>query len=425
MNSQIFCPLCHWVAKPQTIPIRCPRCDEQSLLKLRHYIPLIWEDNNTLSNYLPWIVGDRSCQTTVSIFRMKELEQWVGMDQVWILFSGFWPEQEGYLTSASFKELDAISLFEWIKIAYKNKVLLSSSAGNTGRALYHVALALGEPVIIVIPDNAVKEFWIPNQANGNITPFLISVRNGTYQDAINLANRLSIELSSEIVTSGGVHNIARRTALAFPYYYGVMKTKEVPKHYFQAVSSAAGAIGAYDVNSELIRMKYTHKRTAIHMVQNHPFNPIVDAWNSATHELKKLSPIKVKQFHDKIYAKVLSNTNPPYHNKGGIHEVLSSSGGAAYSVSNQEVKQAQQKWHKFATVSLDPAALVALAGLVKAVKSGAVQQHESVMLHLTGGGLEQSINANKLRQIVPNVSVEKIQVNHAIAEVRRYLSTIR
>jgi len=425
MDFQIFCPLCHWVAKQQAMPIHCPKCDTQPLLKLRNYLPLLGGDNNTLSNYLPWIVEGRAYQSSVSVFRIKALEQWIGVDKVWILFSGFWPEQESDLTSASFKELDAISLFEWAKIVNKNKVLLSSSAGNTGRALYHVALASGEPVIIVVPDNAVKEFWIPNQAKGNITPFLITVRNGTYQDAINLANKLSSELCSEIITSGGVHNIARRTALAFPYYYGVMKTKEVPDHYFQAVSSAAGAIGAFDVNSELIRIKYTNKRTAIQMVQNHPFNPIVDAWNLTTYQLKKLSPIEVKQFQDKICAKVLSNTNPPYLNKGGIYDVLNLSGGGAYSVTNQEIEQAQQKWHTFTTVNLDPAALVALAGLVKVVKSGVVQQHESVILHLTGGGLEQSINRNQLRQVIPDICVEKTQINHAIAEVSRYLSTVR
>ena len=203
-----------------------------------------------------------------------------------------------------------------------------------------------------------------------------------------------------------------------------MKAKEVPNHYFQAVSSATGAIGAYEVNSELIRMKYTDKRTAIHMIQNYPFNPIVDAWHSTTNELKKLSAVEVKQFYDQIYAKVLANTNPPCHNKGGIYEVLSSSNGDAYSVTNQEVKPAQQEWQTFATVNLDPAALVALVGLIKAVKSGTVQKHESVMLHLTGGGLEQSINVNNLKPVIPDISVENTQVSHAITRVRHYLSTI-
>ena len=124
MNFQIFCPLCNWIATPQTIPIYCPRCNKQSLLKLRNYLSLPTCNSHNLNNYLPWNGGEKAYQPTVSIFQMRELEQWIGVAPIWILFSGFWPEKKSHLTSASFKELDAISLFQWRRIIYKNIVRL-------------------------------------------------------------------------------------------------------------------------------------------------------------------------------------------------------------------------------------------------------------------------------------------------------------
>ena len=62
-----------------------------------------------------------------------------------------------------------------------------------------------------------------------------------------------------------------------------------------------------------------------------------------------------------------------------------------YAVSNEEAGEAGRLFESLEGCDLDPAAEVALAGLVRAVAQGKVRRKESVLLNLTGGGARRLV----------------------------------
>jgi cysteate synthase len=422
MRYQIACPNCHWIAPENTLPVFCPNCQKTALLKLTDFLPKSCHSGLSLYEYLPWFEQRGGVDASIGVFRLPKLEDCLGLSPVWIIFSGFWPAKNASLRSATFKDLEACSMIAWARQWHPGKVLLVSSAGNTGRAVFHGAVCAQQPAIIVVPESALEAFWIPDVSRP-ILPLIIAVSDGCYQDAMDVGKLIGAHFPEQVVETGGVYNVARRAAAGFPYFLGCMHIEDIPDHYVQSVASSIGAIAAYEVNTELIKAQgFAPKITKLHIVQNSPFTVITDAWNKGKKEIDKLSAHEIQRLSSLITAKVLSNASPPYSVVGGLYDTLVATQGCAYAVENNEIEDVRLLWESVAKIDLDPAALVTLVGLKQAVQQGHIRQGELVLLHITGGGLKKAIDRLMLTRASAFVKVGKDDVNGIIDAVHQYLT---
>jgi cysteate synthase len=68
-------------------------------------------------------------------FRSAGLGRALGLTQLWVSFSGYWPERGAALASCTFKELEAAAIAARLDAAgCSDRVVVVASAGNTARA---------------------------------------------------------------------------------------------------------------------------------------------------------------------------------------------------------------------------------------------------------------------------------------------------
>jgi cysteate synthase len=124
---------------------------------------------------------------------------------------------------------------------------------------------------------------------------------------------------------------------------------------------------------------------------------------------------------DEINAKVLSNRKPPYAIKGGLFDALSENGGSIMGITNKEAAAAGELFLQLEGNDLEPAAAVAVASLMKAVKENLVDKKSTIMLNITGGGIEKFKSEHSICYLTPEkvfpIHGDPEEVKRQIAEM--------
>ena len=168
----------------------------------------------------------------------------------------------------------------------------------------------------------------------------------------------------------------------------VLEIGRIPDYYFQAVGSGTGAIAAWEANKRFIRDGRFGKNLMKLMVsQNIPFTPIYDAWRADSRDMLPLDENVARGQVEEMCAKVLSNRKPPYSLKGGLYDALKATGGDVLLASNEEAFEAKAIFEKLEGIDIEPAAAVATATLIQAVRDRRVENEAVIMLNITGGGI--------------------------------------
>jgi cysteate synthase len=334
------------------------------------------------------------------VFRSVRLGSRLGLERLYIGFSGYWPEKKARLSTCSFKELEALSICARIP-RREQRTMIISSAGNTGRAFLQIASEQGIPVCVVVPESALPAMWITTAKHPNV--ILAALQGGAdYSDAIRLASVLSA--LPECYAEGGARNVARRDGMGTVVLAAAEAMGEIPRHYVQAVGSGTGGIAAWEMSLRLLADGGFGRRTMrLHFVQNEPFTIMTDAWNSGSRELPQLPAAEARQRIGRLHSPVLSNRNPPYGLRGGVYDALTATCGAMYAVSNSEARQAGDLFTETEGCDLDPAAEVALAGLIQAVNRGNISAGETVLFNATGGGYRQLAAERQALRLDPDI----------------------
>ena len=165
------------------------------------------------------------------------------------------------------------------------------------------------------------------------------------------------------------------------------KIGRIPDYYFQAVGSGTGAIAAWEANKRFVADgRFGSYLMKLMVSQNAPFSLMYDAWKAGSRALLPLDDVAREQVKE-MCAKVLSNRKPPYSLKGGLYDALVATGGDMLLVTNEEAMEAQKLFEKLEGIDIEPAAGVALASLMQAVKEQRVEEDAVIMLNITGGGV--------------------------------------
>jgi cysteate synthase len=135
--------------------------------------------------------------------------------------------------------------------------------------------------------------------------------------------------------------------------------------------------------------------------QNIPFVPIHDAWKAGSRSMLQLDDELARRQVEEIDAKVLSNRKPPYPIFGGLFDAMNDAGGDVLLATNEQARAAAQLFNETEGNDIHPAAAVATATLIEAVKNGNVEKDAIIMLNITGGGEQKFKAENDLFNLKP------------------------
>ena len=337
------------------------------------------------SRYAEWMpisrVLRKSCAPVT--YKSKGLAQFLGLENLYITFSGWNPRIGAKMRTGSFKETEAYSVLARME-ADEKRILVVQSAGNTARAFAQVCSDNRIPIVICVPQDNLHDLWFRRKLNKCVK--LVAVPHGCdYYDAIALGEKLAT--NPHFMLEGGAKNIARRDGMGTTVLSCVEKMGRIPDAYFQAVGSGTGAIAAWENAYRLGEDgRFGENKMRVYVAQNDPFTLMYDSWKAGSRALVDLSPEEGRRQAEAVLATVLSNRKPPYSLAGGLFDVLKASGGDFYLASNNDIIYWLLQFRNREGYDLLPAACVAVTALAKAVREGAVKKDEYIMLNCTGGG---------------------------------------
>lgn len=333
--------------------------------------------------------------------KSKKLGEYLGLDKLYITFSGYYPEVGVNMTTCSFKETEAYSVCARFSGENQGKVLVVASAGNTARAFAKVCSENNIPLLLSVPEDNLDALWFEKPLN-DCVKLVCAKKGGDYFDAINISN-LALG-SNKFYAEGGAKNIARRDGMATTMLSATTTIGQIPDYYFQAVGSGTGAIAAWEANMRLIADgRFGTTKTKLMVSQNYPFIPMYDAWKADSRAMLEYNDDQARKDAETIDAKVLSNRKPPYSIVGGLYDALKDSDGDMFIATNRELEEAADLFEKLEGIDIYSAAGVAVASLIKAVKDGLVDKDKIVMLNITGCGEKRMQKGKELFYLKPTI----------------------
>ncbi len=382
-------------------------------LTLRDDLPGLWK----FIDWLPVKEPLRGSGEKPVTYRSEGLARELGLENLYISFSGYWPERGARMTTCSFKDLEAPPTVERMIERNDDQILVVASAGNTARAFAQAASAARLPLVLVVPSTGLDRLWISEKPGEEIC--VISV-NGDYTEAIDLAGRLAARRG--FVGEGGARNVARRDGMGVVMLDGALSMRALPEHYFQAVGSGTGGIAAWEASIRLIEDgRFGQALPKLHLAQNLPCAPIYAAWTG--------SKMDTGRCPHGMYDDVLFNRKPPYAVGGGVRDALEATAGEVYGITNREAEEAQKAFEESEEMEILPAAAVAVAALLAAVRSGAVEERDLVLLNITGGGVSRAKEELEMNLLKCDIKAEPSALSstspsaddHLLAEIREIL----
>ncbi len=310
-----------------------------------------------------------------------ELGSAVGLDDLWLSFSGYWPENGGACPTGSFKDLEVAPTLQRLLECGSPGVVVAT-AGNTGRSFAHFGGVIDYPVVVVVAEQHLPRIWRPGSPQGAST-VVVALRDADYGDATEWAGRLADRIGWQV--EGGVRNVARRDGIGTLLLDAIVEMGKLPDHYVQAVGGGPGPIGVGDMATRLIADgRFGTEMPRFHLVQNVEHQPVVRAWRAGH---RKLQPSDFPGETTETFADVLVNRRPAYDMRGGLYDLLAESRGQTYAVSGSDAAEAAALADQILGIDLMEPAAVALAGLKQAVMTGEIGRNDSVLLAVTGGGV--------------------------------------
>ena len=375
----------------------------------------VGDDSWGIYRFADWLPVTRRLKGSSApvTYKSEGLAKELGLANLWITFSGYWPERGANMTTCSFKETEAYAVCGRLT-PEMDKVLVVASAGNTSRAFAKVCSDNKIPLLICVPEDNLNALWFEEPLNDCVK--LICSRSGSdYFDAIHLSN--IVAAMEGFIPEGGAKNIARRDGMATTVLSAATTIGMIPEYYFQAVGSGTGAIAAWEANQRLLADgRFGTNIMKLMVSQNIPFTPIYDAWKAGSRSMLPLDDTLARQQVEEIDAKVLSNRKPPYPITGGLFDALTDTKGDVLLATNLQARNAAALFGKAEGIDIHPAAAVATATLIDAANTGIVDKNSLIMLNITGGGEERFKTGKNLHYLKPNLVFD---INPDALEVER------
>lgn len=363
--------------------------------------------------YADWLPIKRTLAGSCApvTYKSEKLAAELGLENLYITVSGYWPEKGARMETCSFKETEAYSVCARLPEDNK-KVLVVASAGNTARAFAKVCSDNNIPLLLSIPEDNISALWFKKPLN-DCVKIIASPKGSDYFDAIALSD---IACKSGIfMAEGGAKNVARRDGMGTTLLSAVEVIGRIPDAYFQAIGSGTGTIAAWENNLRLIEDgRYGTHKMKLYPSQNDPFTIMYDSWKIHSRSLVPMTPEEARKAAAIIDAKVLSNRKPPYPISGGLFDALEDAGGDIFKATNEELHAWQEKFLELEGIDIHNAAAVAVASLAYAVNAGAIKKEDVIMLNITGAGEERAKSEGEIFYAKPHLVIDPEQPEEVI-----------
>jgi cysteate synthase len=395
-SYHLRCTHCGAVYAPDPFLLQCKGDHEPALLRTKYEQKILDVKPQLpgIFRYIDWLPVERCLENMGKpvTYESKGLAHYLGLDRLYISFNGYWPEQNAQLLTGSFKELEAATVLARIPSGH-GLTLVLASAGNTGRAFASLCSALDVGLLLVIPQKNLEAIWSQQPFKSGVRLIVVEPP-GDYSDAIVLGNHMST--MEGFFPEGGVANVARRDGMGLTVIDATVTVGRIPDHYFQAVGSGSGGIAAWEANLRLLQDgRFGSHYMKLHLAQNHPFTPMVDAWERRSRLLVPTVEACDKPKIAQVSASVLTNRKPAYSLVGGLYDALTDTNGHMYAITNEEALHARHLFKTLEGVDICPASGVATAALIQAVNQNTIRPQDHILLNITSGGTE------RLRQDYP------------------------
>ena len=364
-----------------------PLCKEPSLVRAIYEKKQITfgPEERGIYQFADWMPVRRMLKGSAPTvtYRSEKLASKLGIPNLYVAFSGWWPEIGAAMSTCSFKETEAYSVCARIPEGEK-RVLVVASAGNTARAFAKVCSENNIPLLLSVPEENIDALWFEKPLN-DCVKLICSPRGTDYFDAIALGDAACT--SPLFFAEGGAKNVARRDGMATTVLSAAQVLHRIPDAYFQAIGSGTGTIAAWEANLRLIEDgRFGSHKMKLFPSQNVPFLPMYDAWKAGSRALLPMDDEKARRQALEIDAKVLSNRRPPYSLRGGVYDALCDAGGDMECATNADIRAMQELFLDTEGIDIHTAAAVALKGMINAFEAGKLPRETVAMLNVTGGG---------------------------------------
>ncbi len=330
-------------------------------------------------------------------YKSEAFARELGLSDLYIAYNGYWPEKHASMMTCTFKDLEAYPTMQRLLERKDNRIMVVASAGNTARAFAHVCCITGQSLLLVVPEKSAHRLWTLHE---DTSPICLVTVEGDYYNAIELASNVASK--EGFVSEGGAKNVARREGMGTVMLDAVLTMKKLPMHYFQAVGSGTGGISAWEAAIRLIRDgRFGNVLPQLHLAQNLPCAPLISMWSG---NIATKGTVDEKCPKD-MYDDVLFNRKPPFSIVGGVRDALQATTGRIYGIDNTAAAHAQQLFEELEEIDINPAAAVAVAALMEAVEKGTIGKNDSIVLNITGGGMERLRRDHNLYPIIPDMRV--------------------
>jgi cysteate synthase len=392
---ELVCAACGGRYRDDGLMLTCPRPHEPALLRTEYTGELsAGRPAEGLARFENWLPVRRSVTggSAPAVYQAEHLGAALGLRELWVAFSGYWPRRGAFLPTGSFKDLEASTVLG--RLPDDPPTLVIASAGNTAIAFGRACSQRGISCLLFVPGDILPTMAFHGELADCVK--LVAIDGGAaYSDAIAVADLVSQLPGHQ--AEGGVRNVGRRDGLGTAMLAAYEVMGRLPQWYVQAVGSGAGAIAAHEAAQRIRTADPAAGELPRQLLcQNEPYTPLHDLWCHGAVAANL-------PHHGSVIASELTNRTPPFAVRGGVRDVLQESRGTMTTVTNAQARQAMAMFETIEGIDIVPGAGVALASLRAAAEAGRVPVDATILLHVTGGGRALLAREGRLRPVEPDV----------------------
>jgi len=282
------------------------------------------------------------------------------------------------------------------------ETIVAASTGNAGSSLAALCAYHGVSSIILAPATAPPAKLTQILQHG---AQLVPV-NANYDAAFDLAFEWA-QSHQSYCRNTGVNPILAEGKKTVALEIAEINDWQVPDHVFVPVGDGCIISGVYKGFFDLFALGWTEQIPALHAVQAEGSAAIV---NSLTRG-GDIEAVSADTVADSI------SVDLP-RDGGKARRAILESGGLGFLVSDEDILRAQKSLSEDTGIFAEPAAAAAYAGFLQASQKGVLKGNDSVVVLITGSGLKDTANAQKLLQQVKPVPANLADVEKSIEMIK-------
>ncbi|MCX8094643.1 MAG: threonine synthase [Caldisericia bacterium] len=399
------CILCGNEYKETEVKYTCPKCGKDGIL----FVELDYENIdfkkeklkdrpnnilryhellpiNNIENTPPLNVG------MTPLYKSKRLNEFLGLTNLYI-------KDDGRNPTASFKDRASfIVVIKAIELGYDS--ITTASTGNAASSVAGIAASVGIKTYIFVPETA------PRAKIAQLLAFGAKVFavKGSYDDCFDLCIKASEEFGwYNRNTAYNPYTIEGKKSVSFELWEQL--GFEVPDKIFVSVGDGVIYSGVYKGFYDLYKFKLIDKIPQVIGVQAEGASPIVKAY---IENKEKVEPINnPKTVADSICVGYPRNGNMAL-------KLAKEYNGIFISVKDEEILNAIPLLGKLTGIFGEPAGVTSLAGLIKMKNENKINEHEKIVVIISGNGLKDIESAIKS-------TGEPNYINLDIKEIRKII----